>query len=139
MLTLILAVFIGCFFLERVFPGWPLPRVRTWPLRVVLVNLIQLAVVMLAGLTWEKWLASWSVFELSAHVPPCDVAVVVLVALVLMMNTMHLRPLKEKAYPSRGLYIGMIKKLTEGGERCINRTRFQRQAKECVHDQATQN
>jgi len=34
MLPLILAVFVVCFVLERVRPGWHLPRVDTWPLRV---------------------------------------------------------------------------------------------------------
>ncbi|HKK06926.1 MAG TPA: sterol desaturase family protein [Gammaproteobacteria bacterium] len=67
MLYTILAIFVGCFLLERGFPGWPLPRVRTWPLRVVLVNGVQLGVIILAGLTWERWLSEWSVFSLSGY------------------------------------------------------------------------
>ncbi len=55
MLTTIFAVFAGCLVLERLVPGWPLPRVRTWPLRVVAINAVQLGVVVLAGLTWERW------------------------------------------------------------------------------------
>lgn len=70
MLHVIFAAFAFCFLLERVMPGWPLPRVRTWPLRVLLVNAVQLGVVLLAGLTWERWLSAWSVFHLSQHVPP---------------------------------------------------------------------
>lgn len=72
MLTTIFAAFTFCFcfVLERVAPGWPLPKVRTWPLRVLLVNGIQLCVVLLAGLTWEHWLSSVSVFHLSDHVSP---------------------------------------------------------------------
>jgi sterol desaturase/sphingolipid hydroxylase (fatty acid hydroxylase superfamily) len=70
MLPLILCVFVFCFLIERLFPGWPLPHVRTWPLRVLAINAVQLAVVLLAGLTWEKWLSSWSVFHLSDHVSP---------------------------------------------------------------------
>lgn len=70
MLTTIFIVFAGCFVLERVLPGWKLPHVRTWPLRVLLVNAVQLCVILLAGLTWERWLASWSVFHLSHHVSP---------------------------------------------------------------------
>lgn len=70
MLYVIFAAFVFCFLLERAMPGWPLPRVRTWPLRVLLVNAVQLGVVLLAGLTWERWLSSWSVFELSQHVTP---------------------------------------------------------------------
>jgi hypothetical protein len=48
MLYWILMIFIGCFILERCLPGWQLPRVKTWPLRVLFLNLIQLGVVLLA-------------------------------------------------------------------------------------------
>jgi sterol desaturase/sphingolipid hydroxylase (fatty acid hydroxylase superfamily) len=72
MLATIFAVFAFCFVLERVLPGWPLPKVRTWPLRVILINAVQLCVVLIAGLTWERWLSAASVFRLSEHV--CAVA-----------------------------------------------------------------
>ena len=68
MLGIILAVFAGCFVLERLVPGWRLPSVRTWPVRVLLINGVQLGVVVLAGFSWERWLSSWSVFHLSDHV-----------------------------------------------------------------------
>jgi sterol desaturase/sphingolipid hydroxylase (fatty acid hydroxylase superfamily) len=32
--------------------------------------LIQLGVVLLAGLSWEKWLSTWSIFNLSSYVSP---------------------------------------------------------------------
>jgi sterol desaturase/sphingolipid hydroxylase (fatty acid hydroxylase superfamily) len=70
MLALILAVFVMCFVLERLAPGWVLPKVRTWPLRVLAINAVQLGVVLLAGVTWERWLSGWSLFHLSAHVLP---------------------------------------------------------------------
>lgn len=70
MLPFILAAFAGCFLLERAIPGWTLPKVSTWTVRVLAVNAIQLGVVLLAGLTWERWLGSRSVFRLSAHVGP---------------------------------------------------------------------
>ena len=70
MLKIIFAAFVLCFIVERLFPGWPLPKVKTWPLRVVLVNAVQLGVVLLAGVSWERWLSSTSLFHLSAHVPP---------------------------------------------------------------------
>jgi len=70
MLTTILVAFAACFILERVAPGWPLPKVRTWPVRVLAINALQLGVVLLAGLTWERWLSSASVFHLAAHVSP---------------------------------------------------------------------
>ena len=69
MLWLILSVFAGCFILERVIPGWDLPRVRTWPVRVLAINAVQLGVVLLAGVSWEIWLSSWSVFHLSSPYP----------------------------------------------------------------------
>lgn len=70
MLKIVFVVFALCFVAERLFPGWSLPKVRTWPLRVVLVNLVQLGVVVLAGVTWERWLSSASLFQLSMHVSP---------------------------------------------------------------------
>lgn len=70
MLVYIIAVFCFCFLLERLIPGWKLPRIRTWPLRVLAINGVQLGVVLLAGFTWERWLSSWSVLHLSSHVGP---------------------------------------------------------------------
>lgn len=70
MLAILVVVGLCCMLLERTFPGWPLPRVRTWPVRVVAVNLVQVGVVLLAGVTWEKWLSSASLFHLSADLSP---------------------------------------------------------------------
>jgi sterol desaturase/sphingolipid hydroxylase (fatty acid hydroxylase superfamily) len=68
LLPIVIAIAIGCFFLERAIPGWPLPRVRTWPVRVLLVNAVQLVIVLIAGVTWEQWFSKLSIFKLSAHV-----------------------------------------------------------------------
>jgi sterol desaturase/sphingolipid hydroxylase (fatty acid hydroxylase superfamily) len=70
MIGLILIVFVACFLLERATPGWRLPSVRTWPLRVLLINGAQLAVVLVAGVTWERWLAPWSLLHLWQHLSP---------------------------------------------------------------------
>jgi sterol desaturase/sphingolipid hydroxylase (fatty acid hydroxylase superfamily) len=70
MLKLILISFACCFVIEKAIPGWKLPSVRTWPLRVISINFVQLGIVMLAGVTWEKWLSSWSVFHLSSLIGP---------------------------------------------------------------------
>lgn len=70
MLPLILGAFAFCFILERITPGWRLPRVETWPLRVVAINVVQLGIVLLAGISWERWLSSRSVFHLSARLSP---------------------------------------------------------------------
>ncbi len=70
MLPYVLAVFCCCFVIERLRPGWRLPAVPTWAARVLLVNAVQLGVVLLAGVSWERWLSGRSLFELSAHVSP---------------------------------------------------------------------
>lgn len=70
MLPTILLIFVGCFVLERAVPGWKLPSVKTWPVRVVLINAAQLCVVVVAGFTWETWFSSWTLFSLSEFVSP---------------------------------------------------------------------
>jgi len=70
MLVIIVIVFACCFALERLVPGWSMPRVKTWPLRVLTINAVQMGVVLLAGATWERWLASWSALHLSRHMGP---------------------------------------------------------------------
>lgn len=69
MLLKLLVVFCGCFILERLAPGWRLPPVKTWPLRVLLINGVQIGVVLLAGLSWERWLSAVSLFHLSDYLP----------------------------------------------------------------------
>lgn len=70
MLGYVIVIAVCCFVLERKFPGWALPPVRTWPARVIAVNMAQLGVILLAGRTWEVWLSSWSVLRLSTIVSP---------------------------------------------------------------------
>ncbi len=68
MLVTIFIIFIFCFLIERLKIGWVLPKVRTWWVRVVLINIAQLGVVLLAGVTWEHWFSAWSIFQLSDYV-----------------------------------------------------------------------
>jgi len=70
MLGYVATIAAGCFVLERCTPGWKLPRVSTWPLRVILINIVQLGVVLLAGVTWERWLSARSLFDLAHHMTP---------------------------------------------------------------------
>ena len=70
MIVTILIIFVLCFVLERAVPGWRLPQVRTWPFRVLLINAVQLGVVLLAGISWEKWFSARSLFHLSHLVSP---------------------------------------------------------------------
>jgi sterol desaturase/sphingolipid hydroxylase (fatty acid hydroxylase superfamily) len=67
-LKIIFIVFAVCFLLERLFPGWKLPKVSGWTARVLVINLIQLFIVLIAGVTWEKWFSGFSLFNLSLHV-----------------------------------------------------------------------
>lgn len=69
-LLYLFGIFGFCFVLERLQPGWRLPQVKTWPLRVILINLVQICVVLLAGLTWEKWVQGASIFHLSRSMGP---------------------------------------------------------------------
>ncbi len=68
MLIIILITFACCFIIERIFPGWKLPEVPTWTIRVLAVNFLQLAIVVLAGYSWELWLSKTSLFHLSAMI-----------------------------------------------------------------------
>lgn len=70
MLPVILSVFVVCFLIERLFPGWKLPHVPTWTIRVLAINFVQLLVVVAAGYTWERWLSAQSLFHLSNVVGP---------------------------------------------------------------------
>lgn len=67
MLLTIIIVFTCCFLVERMFPGWKLPEVPTWTVRVLAINFVQLLIVILAGYTWEKWLSVYSLFHLSDY------------------------------------------------------------------------
>jgi hypothetical protein len=44
MLIIIFIVFGVCFLIERLIPGWKLPDVPTWTIRVLAVNFVQLGV-----------------------------------------------------------------------------------------------
>ena len=70
MLGWIIAAFVFCFVLERAAPGWTLPKVRTWPLRVLAINAVQLGIVLLAGLSWERWCRGHALLDLGDHIGP---------------------------------------------------------------------
>ena len=61
-ITLIL-IAVGMIVVERLWPANELPRVRNWWPRVVLVNAIQIGMVIIAGLTWDRWFQGYSVFN----------------------------------------------------------------------------
>lgn len=66
-LLLLVLLALGMFLVERLWPARALPRVEGWAARIVLVNVLQLGVVLLAGVTWDRWLAGASLFQLRAH------------------------------------------------------------------------
>lgn len=72
MIPLILIVFASIFFfvLERVLPGRELPEAPGWYARATFLNLCQVSVVLLAGIGWNRWLQGWSLFHISAGIPP---------------------------------------------------------------------
>ncbi|HET8707074.1 MAG TPA: sterol desaturase family protein, partial [Pseudomonadales bacterium] len=69
MLLYLILIFLVCFMIERIIPGWKLPSVKTWPIRVLAINAIQIGVVLLAGISWEQWLSSRSLLNLGHQLP----------------------------------------------------------------------
>jgi sterol desaturase/sphingolipid hydroxylase (fatty acid hydroxylase superfamily) len=64
MLLPILALAVLFIVAERIFPDQELPRTRAWWPRVIALNVAQLGMVLLAGFSWDRWLASVSIFAL---------------------------------------------------------------------------
>ena len=48
--------------------GWVLPWVMSWPVGVVAVNRIRVGVVLVAGVSWDRWMSGRSLFTLGDHV-----------------------------------------------------------------------
>jgi sterol desaturase/sphingolipid hydroxylase (fatty acid hydroxylase superfamily) len=65
---LLVAVAAAFFALERFWPAGPLPSVKGWWARVAILNAAQVGIVVLAGLTWDKWFLGASLLNLSKHV-----------------------------------------------------------------------
>jgi len=71
MTSLILIFATGAFFLvlERLRPGRALPSSSGWYARALLLNLCQLGIVLLAGITWTRWLQGPSLFQIREAMP----------------------------------------------------------------------
>lgn len=63
----ILLIAGGFIVVERYWPANELPRVRAWYPRVFLVNAVQGGIVVLSGLTWDRWLNRASVIHLDRY------------------------------------------------------------------------
>jgi sterol desaturase/sphingolipid hydroxylase (fatty acid hydroxylase superfamily) len=64
-IILLLLIAAGCIAAERLWPAIELPHVRGWWSRVAVVNATQLGIVVLAGQTWDRWMARAALFHLS--------------------------------------------------------------------------
>lgn len=69
-IVIILAATVLFFLAERILPGRELPEAPGWYVRAAFLNLMQVGIVLLAGVVWNKWLQSWSLFHIAATVPP---------------------------------------------------------------------
>jgi sterol desaturase/sphingolipid hydroxylase (fatty acid hydroxylase superfamily) len=67
---IIVAATIMFFVVERVLPGRELPETPGWYIRAAFLNLCQIGVVLLAGVAWNGWFQSWTVFHISGAMPP---------------------------------------------------------------------
>lgn len=67
MLVLLIAIAVGLIIVERLWPATDLPKVRAWWWRVGFVNLIQLGIIVLAGYSWDRWLARTSLLDLGSR------------------------------------------------------------------------
>jgi sterol desaturase/sphingolipid hydroxylase (fatty acid hydroxylase superfamily) len=66
---LIIGVAVFFFVAERTFPGRALPGSPGWYYRAIFLNLSQLGVVTLAGVSWEMWFQNLSIFDISENIP----------------------------------------------------------------------
>jgi len=66
MFYLLIFIALAMIAIERLWPGNDLPTVKGWWVRIALVNATQLGLIILAGFTWDRWLASASLLHLSA-------------------------------------------------------------------------
>lgn len=70
MLLVVIGIGILFIILERIIPHHKLPEVKGWWLRVVFINILQLGVIYLGAISWDKWFQEYSVFNLSEHLHP---------------------------------------------------------------------
>lgn len=77
-MTVLIVIAVAALMLaiERLWPGSELPTVRNWWQRVVLINLAQAGMVVLAGLSWDRWLQAVSIIGLADLLPLWGQAVI---------------------------------------------------------------
>lgn len=70
-IVLIIGGLCSLMVIERIFPDRKLEYVPNWWFRVLTINLLQLAIVVTAAYTWEKWLQIPGIFNLRDYISPC--------------------------------------------------------------------
>jgi sterol desaturase/sphingolipid hydroxylase (fatty acid hydroxylase superfamily) len=75
MIPYIIAVGLTLMVLERLFPDQKLPASGGWWTRVVIINVMQGAVVLLGGLTWDVYFDRMSLFDLNFGKPVLEGAI----------------------------------------------------------------
>ena len=76
MIGLLIGIAVLAVIIERLWPAAELPKVKGWWARVALINICQLGIIIVAGLTWDKWLAETSIFSIRDHMGPIPAALV---------------------------------------------------------------
>ena len=69
-LAIIFAVAAVFMTAERLWPGRELPNPGGWYMRAALLNAVQLAIVVLAGVTWNRWFSALAIIGMSKYLPP---------------------------------------------------------------------
>jgi len=74
--------------IERIWPANQLPTTRRWWLRIILLNLAQAGVVVLAGGTWDRWFSGKYLFD-SSELPAVAQVVIGYVATTFIYYWWH--------------------------------------------------
>lgn len=69
-IAMIVAATVVFFLAERILPGRELPEAPGWYIRAGFLNLVQVGIVLLAGVAWNKWLQAWSLLHIAGSMPP---------------------------------------------------------------------
>ena len=76
MIALVLAIAASMIVVKRLWPAMDLPQIANWWAQIAVVNLVQLGIVVLTGLTWDRWLARVALFRLQDHLSTMGQALV---------------------------------------------------------------
>ncbi len=67
MILVLIGIAVGFLIIERLWPAREMPTVRWWWWRVLLVNVTQAGIVLIAGYTWDAWMQGASLLNLRGH------------------------------------------------------------------------